>query len=65
MKEYDIVKVVNVRSLRNIGTIEWFGTVEQIHYEDGKEFVTVWMQGETSPRLYSKEDLVVIKEGSL
>jgi hypothetical protein len=65
MKKYDIVKVLNIRSLRNTGTVGWFGKVGQIHYEDGKEFVMVWMQGETSPRLYSKEDLVVIKEGSL
>lgn len=65
MKESDIVKVINVRSLRNVGTVGWFGKVGQIYFEDGNVFVMVWMQGETSPRLYSKEDLAVIKGGSL
>ena len=64
MKKGDVVEVIKCESFANTGTQGWFGIVRAKYFECGEWFVLVSMQGETSPRLYSDCDLVVIKEVS-
>jgi hypothetical protein len=63
MKSGDIVEVIKIGSFANTGTLGWFGVVQEFYIEYGKGFVLVRMQGERTLRLYSEEDLVVIKTG--
>ena len=63
MKRGDIVEVIKTGSFANVGTLGWFGVVREFYIEYGKGFVLVRMQGERTLRLYSEEDLVVIKTG--
>ena len=61
MKKGDVVEVIKCGSFANAGTQGWFGIVRAKYVEYSVCFVLVSMQGETSPRLYSECDLVVIK----
>lgn len=63
MKRGDIVEVIKTGSFANAGTLGWFGTIQEFYIEYSKGFALVRMQGEHTLRLYSEEDLVVIKTG--